>query len=69
MAGGSRGPDSDAVAALLRAGASSGSACTAVGAELRELADSTGWLRGPPGFIAAESSRAPLPVEANWVEM
>src|SRR5262245_22343937 len=45
-----------------------GSACTAVGAELLEAALLAGWVCEPPGFIAAESSRAAGPVEAKCTE-
>src|SRR6185436_8907950 len=44
---------------------SGGSACTAVGAELREPAGGAGWVCEPPGFIAAESSQKGAPVETN----
>src|SRR5690606_7955294 len=40
-------------------GGAAPSACTTVGAaELRELGSSRSWVCEPPGFIAAESSRA-----------
>ncbi len=41
------------------------SVCTAVGAELWELACSKFSVCEPPGFIAAESSRARALVEMN----
>jgi len=47
---------------------SGGSAWTAVGAELFEPAGDAGWGCEPPGFIAAESSRAVVPVEAYRAE-
>src|SRR5687767_9175270 len=40
-----------------------GSTWTAVGAELFEPPGGAGWVGEPPGFIAAESSRARVPVE------
>ena len=46
-----------------------GSAWTAVGAELFEPASDAGWGCEPPGFIAAESSRAAVPVEAYRAEI
>jgi hypothetical protein len=59
---GSRGPDSEG---LSLSAAPAGSACTAVGAELGELGRSIFSVCEPPGFIAAESSRASRFVETN----
>src|SRR6185436_3766907 len=74
---GSRGCDSDpgdcalgAPPAPLRAACGrGGSTWTAVGAELREPAGRAGSVCEPPGFIAAEFSRARGPVELKWLEL
>src|SRR5690606_36844135 len=50
-------------------GGAAPSACTTVGAaELRELGSSRSWVCEPPGFIAAESSRASAIVE-TWLSI